>query len=180
MKTTSQGRSPLERRQSRTARGPAHPRIAERRLLRESLQRLIVDDDGAQHTPARTAWRWYDNTRAQHRCPLPGADAREMRHDAIQSGCTTRSRVVRHHIEQLADDLAQFPDAAEYPPADVLYVQAMIELAEAIEAGAIAHTMPSPDTLARAAKEGREGHLALELLCSAYERGHTIPFPSLS
>lgn len=176
MKATSQDRPTLERRQSLrlVPRRPDQP-------LRDMLHTIIRDPNAAkgQLTPALTGWRWHDLTRDEPRCDVPCGDERAMIHDAIRSGCTTRDRVLRYYLARIQDDMAQFPDAASIETSDVLFIVAMAEMAEGMESVARAHTMPTHENRRAAVKEASEAIPILQLVCATYERGESLPFPSV-
>jgi hypothetical protein len=153
MNTTSRDSATLERRQSIRIE-PHRPD----QQLRDMLHDVIKDPTArtGQRTPALTGWRWHDLTRDDPRCDVPFGDERTMIHDAIRNGCTTRERVLRYHLARLQDDMAQFPDASVTPTSDVLFVLAMAEMAESMEAVAREHTMDTPENRRAAVKEASE------------------------
>lgn len=162
MQSTSRKRSRLAPVQ-RDSRG-VDERFALRRL-RSALADVIRDPAAlsGQRTP-EPAHPWHDLSRETPRAALPCAKERAMLHAAIRQGCTTRAQVIRYRAQQLLDDFRQFPD--ECTASDVLYVRAMLEQAEAIEAQTIAHAMPTEPNRLAAVRETREGIAVQELLCA--------------
>lgn len=173
MHTTSQHPAPRERRQST---GKPHPRFAAPRG-RAALHAVICDPDvpSGQRTPA-PEHPWHDLTRTNPRTALPTEKEDEMLEAAITQGCTTRDKVITYFLTRIGTAMAHFPDADDFRLSDILYVRAMAEIAEAQESFALAHTLPTTASRAAAVREGREAHAMMELLCSTYERGETVPF----
>jgi hypothetical protein len=166
MKATSHEGPTLERRQP-AAR--LDPRMALRRL-RVALGAVVTKYP-------QPDWPWEDNARKEPRSPAPCEKEREMLTAAIRQGCTTRDRVLTYYLLRIQDSMAQFPDAAQFALSDILYVRAMAEQAEALEAQARARALPSPEHCEVAARETREAMGVQELLVATYERGDTLPFP---
>jgi hypothetical protein len=166
MKATSHQGPTLERRQPAAM---LDPRMALRRL-RGALAAVVTKYP-------EPAWPWEDNSRKTPRSPVPCEKERDMLSAAIRQGCTTRDRVLTYYLVRIQDSMAQFPDAAQFTLSDILYVRAMAEQAEALEAQARARALPSPEHCDAAARETREAIGAQQLLCELYERGDALPFP---
>jgi len=150
--------------------------MAERRL-RVALQAVIADPTApsGQRTPTPDH-AWYDNARTDPRSTLPCEREREMLHAAIRQGCTTPLKVVSYFVERIADTLAQFPE--QLLVSDVLYVRLMIDEAEALEAQALAHGVPTPEHIADAIVQTREAIVMQQLECALLEkRGAAFPRP---
>ena len=166
MKATSNQGPTLERRQPAAA---IHPRMAEKRL------RVALGAVATKYPEPN--WPWEDNARKEPRAPLPCEKERDMLAAAIQQGLTTRDRVLTYYLARIADSMAQFPDAGRFALSDILYVRAMAEQAEALDAQARARAIPSPAHCDAAARETREAIGVQELLIEIYERGDALPFP---
>jgi hypothetical protein len=158
MKSTRHQDSSLARHQSDHR---VDPRLAERRL-RVALQQVITRTPDPVHP-------WHDNSRAEPRAPLVCAKERELLHAAIAQGCTTPMQIVSYYLARLADSLNQFPE--QLLASDVLYVRLMAEEAEALEAQALAHGIPTPANRETALRETREAIVVQQLECALLESG---------
>ena len=96
----------------------------------------------------------YEYQRSHCRLQLPDEKQRALIHEGIRAGYITRDQIVAYRATQLLDDLSAF--AGSESAADALYVAFMTEAADAVEHNTIAHGMPTPDNVARAAQETRE------------------------
>lgn len=149
----------------RPTRVRSHPRIEWRRRL-NALAELFLD-------VARKPDALYALTRRVPRCKLPDEKLRTMIHDGIRAGQISRARLIRYRAAQLQDDFAQFPDEASSQ--QVLYVQLMLEQAEAIEAQTVAYAMPTEGNRVAAVRETREAITIAELQCAMMLPSHPLP-----
>lgn len=143
------------------------PRLAHRRRLVAFLE-LFTD---AVRKPAAI----YALTRKEPRCQLPDEKQRAIIHDGIRDGLIARARIIRYRAAQLLDDFAQFPD--EVGPKDLLYVEAMLQTAEMVEAQTIAHGLPTEANRIAAVRESREAIATTELHCHVLLALPTHPLP---
>lgn len=151
----------------RQTRHPISPRIEYRRRLVAFIE-LFAD-------AVRKPDAIYALTRKEPRCRLPDDKQREMIHDGIREGMISRARIIRYRAAQLLDDLAQFPE--ESCPKDLLYIQAMIETAEMVEALTVAQGVPTETNRVTAVREAREAIATSELHCSALLAPPAHPLP---
>jgi hypothetical protein len=157
--TTQLHRSRLAPRQ--TQQPPRRRHQVDERL--QYRRRLIALCDLFSDAP-RKPDAIYALQRKEPRCQLPDEKLRSLIHEGIRDGKISRERLIRFRALQLIDDFQQFSDEATAE--DVLYVRAMLEHAEAIEAQTIAHTMPNDSNRAAALRETRECIAMQELLCA--------------
>jgi len=161
MSTEHQG-SRLAPRQTRHS---ISPRLEYRRRLVAFIE-LFAD-------AVRKPQAIYDLTRREPRCQLPDEKQRAIIHQGIRDGVISRARIIRYRAAQLLDDFAQFPD--ESCPNDLLYVEAMIQTAEWVEAMTVAHGMPTEANRVCAVKEARDAIVAAELHCAMLLPSHPLP-----
>lgn len=160
--STESHRAPLARRPIPTGISPQ----LEHRRRRNAFVELFTD---AVRKPAAI----YALTRKEPRCQLPDEKQRALIHKGIRDGVISRARVIRYRASQLLGDFAQFPDEAG--AIDVLYVQAMVEVAEMVEAQTIARAMPTEGNRDVAVRESREAVAVVELHCAALSQWHPLP-----
>ena len=108
-------------------------------------------------------------TRAEPRTKLYDERQREIIHAGIRAGMISRERLIRYRAQQLLDDLAQFP--AQASTGDVVYVRAMLETAEMVEAQTVAHAIPTETNRMTALRETREAIAVAELMCVILDQG---------
>jgi hypothetical protein len=158
MKTTQRHRAALASRH--TVAGP-DPRLVTRRRL-VAFAELFTD---APRKPAAL----YALTRKEPRCQLPDEKEYQLIVEGIAAGTISRDRLVSYVLFKLMTLLALYPDQVD--TSDVLYVRLMAEQAEALEAQARAHGLPTPANREHAVRETREEIAIASLACAAYEQG---------
>jgi hypothetical protein len=151
----------------RHTRHPISPRLEYRRRL-VAFMELFAD---AVRKPAAI----YALSRKEPRCRLPDDKQREIIHDGIRDGLISRARIIRYRAAQLLDDFAQFPE--ESGPKDLLFVEAMLQTAECVEALTVAHGLPTEANRIAAVRESREAIATTELHCHVLLALPTHPLP---
>jgi hypothetical protein len=160
MLTTTNRRSPLARRHHIEPRWIAEPSAWRER--RDQFAALFAD---AHPKPPEII----AITRAEPRTKLYDERQREIIHAGIRAGMISRERLIRYRAQQLLDDLAQFHDQAS--AGDVMYVRAMLETAEMVEAQTVARALPTETNRMTALRETREAIAVAELMCVILDQG---------
>lgn len=137
-----------------------HPRL--------QLQRLRVAFVGIVFGAKRMPDRWYGLTERNRTVSFPFEREREFIHEAIRQGATTEMQILTWRLTQLADDLAQFPNAPTL--SDLCYIRLMAEQAEALQAQARAHGIPTQANREAALRETREAITVLQMECALLEQ----------